>query len=164
MIGCRGPDADRTWVLLAETRRDVAGVLARMRTVDISAAWWLCGRREAGSTPVWHVMARTRMITLFDLSAALAHTPGNSATRVKPAGFPLARRRFTPRHPLGYLQTTGVGFARHLGVPGSSTNLDGDWLRPDDESISGSRTSRDQILGCLLRDRTTQPFVCQDFN
>ncbi|HEU5359141.1 MAG TPA: NAD+ synthase, partial [Gemmatimonadales bacterium] len=95
----------------------------RERTVDISAAVdGLVGAigGEVDSARRGNVMARMRMITLFDLSAALKALPlgtGNKSERLL-GYFTWHADDSPPVNPIGDLFKTQVwALARHLGVP-----------------------------------------------
>ena len=93
-------------------------------TVDISAAVDGAGRARsaARSSPgrLGNIMARTRMITLFDLSAAHRALPlgtGNKTERLL-GYFTWHADDSPPVNPIGDLFKTQVwALARHLGVP-----------------------------------------------
>jgi len=93
------------------------------RTVDISAAVdGLCGAigGDAGGARRGNIMARTRMITLFDLSAELRALPvgtGNKTERLF-GYFTWHADDSPPINPIGDLFKSQVwALARHLGVP-----------------------------------------------
>jgi NAD+ synthetase len=94
-----------------------------MRTVDISDAVDGLTRAIGGSTTParqGNIMARTRMITLFDLSEACGALPlgtGNKSERLL-GYFTWHADDSPPINPLGDLLKTQVwALARHLGVP-----------------------------------------------
>src|SRR3954466_12647205 len=93
------------------------------RTVDISAAVDSLATAIGGEVEparLGNIMARTRMITLFDLSAALRALPlgtGNKTERLF-GYFPWHADDSPPVNPIGDLFKTQVwALARHLGVP-----------------------------------------------
>jgi NAD+ synthetase len=95
----------------------------QMRTVDISEPVDGLARAIGGETTparLGNVMARMRMITLFDLSAALDALPlgtGNKTERLF-GYFTWHADDSPPVNPLGDLFKTQVwALARHLGVP-----------------------------------------------
>ncbi|MEO8227253.1 MAG: NAD+ synthase [Gemmatimonadota bacterium] len=105
----------------AETVARKLGI--ELRTVDISDAVDALARSIGGeSTPgrLGNVMARMRMITLFDLSAALGALPvgtGNKTERLL-GYFTWHADDSPPVNPLGDLFKTQVWqLARYLGVP-----------------------------------------------
>jgi NAD+ synthetase len=94
-----------------------------MRTVDISEGVDGIARAVGGEVPpgrLGNVMARMRMITLFDLSAALGALPigtGNKTERLL-GYFTWHADDSPPVNPLGDLFKTQVwALARHVGVP-----------------------------------------------
>ena len=99
---------------------DALGVEAR--TIDISAAvdGYLTNEPDAGAARRGNVMARMRMIALFDLSAkyhALPIGTGNKTERLF-GYFTWHADDSPPINPLGDLFKTQVWeLARHLGVP-----------------------------------------------
>jgi len=93
------------------------------RTVDISAAVDALAAAIGGEVEparLGNIMARTRMITLFDLSAALRALPvgtGNKTERLF-GYFTWHADDSPPVNPIGDLFKTQVwALARHLGVP-----------------------------------------------
>lgn len=92
------------------------------RTVDITAAvdGYLTQEPDADATRRGNVMARMRMITLFDLSARYGALPlgtGNKTERLL-GYFTWHADDAPPINPLGDLYKTQVwALARHLGVP-----------------------------------------------
>jgi NAD+ synthetase len=153
----------------------VAGVLGiEMRTVDISAA--VDGYAGAAGMPVspprlGNVMARTRMITLFDLSAALAALPlgtGNKSERLL-GYFTWHADDSPPVNPLGDLFKTQVwALARHLGVPPviidkpATADLVADQTDESDFGITYHRA--DQILELLLQGYDDPAVVAAGFS
>jgi NAD+ synthase (glutamine-hydrolysing) len=107
---------------------DALGISSR--TVDISSAVDALARSIEGASPersegieparLGNIMARTRMITLFDLSAALRALPlgtGNKTERLF-GYFTWHADDSPPVNPIGDLFKTQVwALARHLGVP-----------------------------------------------
>jgi NAD+ synthase (glutamine-hydrolysing) len=99
---------------------DALGI--RSRTVDISPAvdGYLCNEQDADGGRRGNVMARMRMITLFDLAAKHQGIPigtGNKTERLF-GYFTWHADDSPPINPLGDLFKTQVwALARHLGVP-----------------------------------------------
>ncbi len=131
------------------------------RTVDISAA--VDGYAAAcGDTPsaarLGNVMARTRMLTLFDLSAALTALPlgtGNKSERLL-GYFTWHADDAPPVNPIGDLFKTQLwALARHLGVPDAIVNKPASAdliVGQTDEADFGIRYDRaDGILDLLLQ-------------
>ncbi|MES2124335.1 MAG: NAD+ synthase [Gemmatimonadota bacterium] len=138
---------------------DALGI--RERTVDITAA--VDGYAAAsGTTPtparLGNVMARTRMLTLFDLSAAENALPlgtGNKSERLL-GYFTWHADDAPPVNPIGDLFKTQVwALARHLGVPAAIVDkpASADLVQGQtDESDFGISYARaDAILDLLLQ-------------
>jgi NAD+ synthetase len=136
---------------------DALGV--ETRTIDISAAvdGYLAHEPDADPTRRGNIMARVRMIALFDLSAryrALSLGTGNKSERLL-GYFTWHADDSPPINPLGDLFKTQVwALARHLGVPSvivdkpASADL---VVGQTDESDFGIRYARaDEILNWLL--------------
>jgi NAD+ synthetase len=132
----------------------------RAETVDISAAVdGLAGvlPERPDSTRLGNIMARMRMITLFDRSAALGALPlgtGNKSERLF-GYFTWHADDSPPVNPIGDLFKTQVWtLARHVGVPGvivdkpASADLVAGQTDEADFGISYHRA--DQILHWLL--------------
>jgi NAD+ synthetase len=129
------------------------------RTVDISAAvdGYLTHEPDADPARRGNVMARLRMITLFDLSAKYRALPlgtGNKTERLF-GYFTWHADDSPPVNPLGDLYKTQVwALARHLGVPQvivdkpASADLIAGQTDEGDFGISYQRA--DQILNWLL--------------
>ena len=123
----RGADA----VPHLESREPGARAAGDRRARDRERGRWTSPRRWTGSPPpsaadiepgrLGNIMARARMITLFDLSAA-APGPALSAPATRPSGcfgyFTWHADDSPPVNPIGDLFKTQVwALARHLGVP-----------------------------------------------
>jgi len=114
---------------------DMLGI--ESRTIDISAAvdGYLANEPDADPGRRGNVMARTRMIALFDLSARYGALPlgtGNKTERLL-GYFTWHADDSPPINPIGDLFKTQVwALARHLGIP---------------ESIVGKPASADLIEG-----------------
>ena len=129
------------------------------RTIDISAAvdGYLANEPEADAARRGNVMARVRMIALFDLSArhrALPLGTGNKSERLL-GYFTWHADDSPPVNPLGDLYKTQVwALARHLGVPSeiidkpASADLVQGQTDEGDFGITYERT--DGILNWLL--------------
>jgi NAD+ synthetase len=143
------------------------------RTVDISAAVdgysAACG---VAPTParLGNVMARTRMITLFDLSAALGALPlgtGNKSERLL-GYFTWHADDSPPVNPIGDLFKTQVwALARHLGVPDAIVNkpASADLVagQTDEDDFGVSYAVADAILDLLLRGYREPEMVAAGF-
>jgi NAD+ synthetase len=161
VIAVRMPYRTSSPASLAHARMVVEATGITERTVDISAAVdgyaAACG---VAMTPerLGNVMARTRMITLFDLSAALGALPlgtGNKSERLL-GYFTWHADDTPPVNPLGDLFKTQVwALARHLGVPAeivekpASADLVHDQTDEADFGITYARA--DAILDLVLR-------------
>lgn len=130
------------------------------RTVDISAA--VDGLAAAVGEPptpgrLGNIMARTRMITLFDLSAAHGALPlgtGNKTERLF-GYFTWHADDSPPVNPLGDLFKTQVwALAKHLGVPdvivGKPASADLVHGQTDEGDFGIAYGRADMILHCLL--------------
>jgi NAD+ synthetase len=143
------------------------------RTVDISGAvdgyTAACG---VAPTParLGNVMARTRMITLFDLSAALGALPlgtGNKSERLL-GYFTWHADDTPPVNPIGDLFKTQVwALARHLGVPEAIVNkpASADLVagQTDEDDFGVSYAAADAILDLLLRGYREPEIVAAGF-
>jgi NAD+ synthetase len=138
---------------------DQLGIGGRARTIDISGAVdaYLANEPEADPTRQGNVMARMRMIALFDLSAkyhALPVGTGNKTERLF-GYFTWHADDSPPINPLGDLFKTQVwALARFLGVPEvivtkpASADLIQGQTDEGDFGISYGRA--DEILNWLL--------------
>ncbi|HET8632516.1 MAG TPA: NAD+ synthase [Gemmatimonadales bacterium] len=159
--------------------REHAELVARatgieMRTVDISDAVDGLTRAIGGSTTParqGNIMARTRMITLFDLSEACRALPlgtGNKSERLL-GYFTWHADDSPPINPLGDLFKTQVwALARHLGVPEeivakpASADLITGQTDEGDFGISYARA--DLILHWILLGYRTEEIVARGFS
>lgn len=141
---------------------DQLGVEAR--TIDISAAvdGYLAHEPDADATRRGNVMARVRMIALFDLSARHAALPlgtGNKSERLL-GYFTWHADDSPPINPLGDLYKSQVWtLARHLGVsevitskPASADLVAG---QTDEADVGISYEKADVILNWLLSGYTS---------
>jgi NAD+ synthase len=144
-----------------------------MRTVDISAA--VDGPAAAvGDTPsperLGNIMARTRMITLFDLSAAAGALPvgtGNKTERLL-GYFTWHADDSPPVNPIGDLFKTQVWeLAREVGVPDAivSKPASADLIRgqTDEDDFGISYPRADLILHWLLLGYRADEVVSRGF-
>lgn len=161
VVGVRMPYRTSSPASLEHARLVTSALGIEERTVEITAA--VDGYAGAAGVPLTperlgNVMARLRMITLFDLSAALAALPigtGNKTERLL-GYFTWHADDTPPVNPLGDLFKTQVwALARHLGVPAeivekpASADLVADQTDEGDFGISYARA--DGILDLLLR-------------
>jgi NAD+ synthetase len=133
------------------------------RTIDISAAvdGYLANEKDADATRRGNVMARMRMIALFDLSAKLAAIPlgtGNKTERLL-GYFTWHADDSPPLNPVGDLFKTQVwALARHLGVPAAIVDKPptADLVKgqTDEGDLGISYEKADRILHWLLSGYT----------
>jgi NAD+ synthase (glutamine-hydrolysing) len=123
VIGIRMPYRSSSAESLAHAQLVIDALGIPSRTVEISAAVDALAGAIGGEVEparLGNIMARTRMITLFDLSAALRALPlgtGNKTERLF-GYFTWHADDSPPVNPIGDLFKTQVwAFARHLGVP-----------------------------------------------
>jgi NAD+ synthetase len=123
VIGVRMPYRTSSPESLEHAQQVVAALGITARTVDISAAVdGLASAIGGGHEPgrLGNIMARARMITLFDLSAAERALPvgtGNKTERLL-GYFTWHADDSPPVNPIGDLFKTQVwALARHVGVP-----------------------------------------------
>lgn len=145
----------------AELVIDMLGIDGR--TLDISPAvdGYLSSEPDAGPARRGNVMARMRMIALFDLSAkhhALPVGTGNKTERLM-GYFTWHADDSPPVNPLGDLFKTQVwALARHLGVPeeivGKPASADLIEGQTDEGDFGLSYARADQILNWLVNGYT----------
>ncbi|MEA2714223.1 MAG: hypothetical protein QOK27_2184 [Gemmatimonadales bacterium] len=123
VIGIRMPYRSSSGESLAHAQLVIDALGIPSRTVEISAAVDALAGAIGGEVEparLGNIMARTRMITLFDLSAALRALPlgtGNKTERLF-GYFTWHADDSPPVNPIGDLFKTQVWvLARHLGVP-----------------------------------------------
>jgi NAD+ synthase (glutamine-hydrolysing) len=122
VIGVRMPYRTSSPDSLAHAQLVIDALGLTERTIDISPAvdGYLLHEPEADARRRGNVMARTRMIVLFDLSAKVHGVPlgtGNKSERLL-GYFTWHADDAPPINPLGDLFKTQVwALARHLGVP-----------------------------------------------
>jgi len=149
---------------------DALGV--ESRTVDISAAvdGYLTNEPDADPARRGNVMARVRMIALFDLSSRYRALPlgtGNKTERLF-GYFTWHADDSPPINPLGDLFKTQVwALARHLGVPdvivtkpASADLISG---QTDEGDFGISYQKADQILNWLLSGYGPDELVARGF-
>jgi NAD+ synthetase len=150
---------------------DALGVDAR--TIDISAAvdGYLSTEPDADPARRGNVMARVRMIALFDLSSryhALPLGTGNKTERLF-GYFTWHADDSPPVNPLGDLFKTQVwALARHLAVPNVIVNkpASADLItgQTDEGDFGISYAKADQILNWLLSGYTPRELVDRGFD
>jgi len=155
---------------LAHAQLVVDALGIRERTVDISAAvdGYIAQEPDANATRRGNVMARMRMITLFDLSArhhALPLGTGNKTERLF-GYFTWHADDSPPVNPLGDLFKTQVWtLARHLGVPAeivekpaSADLVEG---QTDEGDIGIAYAEADEILHWMLHGYTSGELIAR---
>ncbi|MHB1096936.1 MAG: NAD+ synthase [Gemmatimonadaceae bacterium] len=143
------------------------------RTLDITAAvdGYLASEPDADAARRGNVMARTRMIALFDLSARYAALPlgtGNKSERLL-GYFTWHADDSPPVNPLGDLYKSQVwALARHLGVPSeiidkpASADLVAGQTDEGDFGITYAKA--DAILNWLLHGWTPAEIMQRGFS
>ncbi len=173
VVGVRMPYSRSSAESLEHAERVARATGIEMRTVDISDAVDGLTRAIGGSTTParqGNIMARTRMITLFDLSEACRALPlgtGNKSERLL-GYFTWHADDSPPINPLGDLFKTQVwALARHLGVPEeivakpASADLITGQTDEGDFGISYARA--DLILHWILLGYRNEEIVARDF-
>ncbi|MEO8561414.1 MAG: NAD+ synthase [bacterium] len=143
------------------------------RTVDISAAvdGYLQHEPEADPARRGNVMARMRMITLFDLSAKYRAIPlgtGNKTERLF-GYFTWHADDSPPINPLGDLFKTQVWvLARHLGVPevivGKAPSADLVVGQTDEGDFGISYAKADELLNWMLNGYVAEDLVAYGYD
>ena len=141
-----------------------------VRTLDISAAvdGYLAAEPDANAARRGNVMARMRMIALFDLSAkhnALPLGTGNKSERLL-GYFTWHADDSPPVNPIGDLFKTQVWeLARHLGVPSEivskPASADLEQGQTDEGDFGISYAKADSILNWLLHGWTARELVAR---
>jgi len=149
---------------------DALGV--ESRTVDISAAvdGYLANEQDADATRRGNVMARVRMLALFDLSAKHAAIPlgtGNKTERLF-GYFTWHADDSPPLNPIGDLFKTQVwALARHLGIPKAIVDkvptADLAKGQTDEGDLGISYAKADPILHWLLSGHAPEDLVARGF-
>lgn len=142
-------------------------------TVDITPAvdGYLASDPEADAARRGNVMARMRMIALFDLSAkhrALALGTGNKTERLF-GYFTWHADDSPPINPLGDLFKTQVwALARHLGVPevivGKPPSADLVVGQTDEGDFGISYARADELLNWMLSGYTADDLIARGFD
>jgi NAD+ synthetase len=143
------------------------------RTIDISAAvdGYLANEPDADAGRRGNVMARMRMITLFDLAAKHRGIPlgtGNKTERLF-GYFTWHADDSPPINPLGDLFKTQVWeLARHLGVPDAIIDKPptADLVvgQTDESDFGISYAKADQILSWLLSGYSAEELTARGFD
>jgi len=164
VLGLRMPYRTSSPDSLADAQLIIDALGIDSRTLDISAAvdGYLTHEPDADGTRRGNVMARVRMITLFDQSAKLNAIPlgtGNKTERLF-GYFTWHADDTPPINPLGDLFKTQVwALARHLGIPeqivGKPPSADLVVGQTDEGDFGISYARADEILNWLLSGYTT---------
>lgn len=143
------------------------------RTLDISPAvdGYLANEPDADASRRGNVMARMRMIALFDLSAkhhAIPIGTGNKTERLF-GYFTWHADDSPPINPLGDLFKTQVwALARHLGVPevvvGKAPSADLVVGQTDESDFGISYAKADELLNWLLSGYSPDDLVTRGFD
>jgi NAD+ synthase len=158
---------------LADAQLVVDELGIHFRTIEITSAvdGYLQYEPEADARRRGNVMARTRMVVLFDQSAKLGALPigtGNKTERML-GYFTWHADDTPPLNPLGDLFKTQVwALARHLGVPRAlidkapSADLEAD--QTDEADLGITYASADAILAQLLLGYSDRQLVDRGFS
>ena len=149
---------------------DALGIHAR--TIEITGAvdGYLQFEPDADARRRGNVMARTRMVVLFDQSAKLDALPigtGNKTERLL-GYFTWHADDSPPVNPIGDLFKTQVWqLARHLGVPGrivdKAPSADLEANQTDEGDLGITYLEADRILTLILSGRTDDKIVARGF-
>ena len=173
VIGVRMPYRTSSADSLTHAQRVIDALGIESRTLDISAAvdGYLQQEPDADAARRGNVMARVRMIALFDLSAkhhALPLGTGNKSERLL-GYFTWHADDSPPVNPIGDLFKTQLwALARHLGVPleiikkpASADLVSG---QTDEGDFGISYAKADVILNWLLNGYTAADLAGRGFN
>jgi NAD+ synthase (glutamine-hydrolysing) len=173
VIGVRLPYCTSSADSLAHAQLVIDALGITGRTVDITAAvdGYLAQASETDGARRGNVMARMRMIALFDLSAeyhALPLGTGNKTERLF-GYFTWHADDSPPVNPLGDLFKTQVwALARHLGVPdvivGKPASADLIAGQTDEADFGISYAKADTILNWLLYGYTAADLTARGFD
>ncbi|MEP6618725.1 MAG: NAD+ synthase [bacterium] len=173
VIGVRMPYRSSSPDSLAHAQLVIDALGIEARTLDISAAvdGYLANEPDADAARRGNVMARMRMITLFDLSARYRAIPlgtGNKTERLF-GYFTWHADDSPPVNPLGDLFKTQVwALARHLGVPGvivgKAPSADLVVGQTDEGDFGISYDKADEILNWVLNGYGETDLVDRGFD
>ena len=172
VIGVRLPYRSSSKESLEHAQLVIDTLGIESRTIDISAAVdaYLTNEPDADDTRRGNVMARMRMIAIFDLAARYAALPlgtGNKTERLL-GYFTWHADDTPPINPLGDLYKTQVAeLARHLGVPAKiiekPPTADLVVGQTDEGDIGISYASADVILHWLLHGYRPDQMAARGF-
>ena len=173
VIGVRLPYKSSSAESLAHAQLVIEALGIRSRTLDISAAvdGYLAAEPDADASRRGNVMARTRMIALFDLSAkhhAIPLGTGNKTERLF-GYFTWHADDSPPINPLGDLFKTQVwALARHLGVPevivGKPPTADLVVGQTDEGDFGISYAKADELLNWMLNGYSESDLLERGFD
>ncbi|MDF2775530.1 MAG: NH(3)-dependent synthetase [Geminicoccaceae bacterium] len=173
VIGVRMPYRTSSPESLAHGQLVIDALGIQERTVDISGAvdGYLQHEPDADPARRGNVMARMRMITLFDLSAKYHAIPlgtGNKTERLF-GYFTWHADDSPPINPLGDLFKTQVwSLARHLGVPevivGKAPSADLVVGQTDEGDFGISYPKADELLNWMLSGYSAEDLVARGFD
>lgn len=165
VIGVRLPYRTSSKDSLEHAQQVIDQLGIEARTIDISAAvdGYLASEPHADAARRGNVMARVRMIALFDLSARYRALPlgtGNKSERLL-GYFTWHADDSPPVNPLGDLYKTQVwALARHLGVPAEIVDkpASADLVQgqTDEGDFGVTYAVADEILNWLLHGWTAE--------
>jgi len=172
VLGVRMPYRTSNRESLDHAQLVIEALGIQARTIDISAAvdGYLSHEPDADHGRRGNVMARMRMITLFDLAAKHHGIPlgtGNKTERLF-GYFTWHADDSPPINPLGDLFKTQVwALARHLGVPevivGKPPTADLVVGQTDEGDFGISYAKADEILNWLLGGYTASELITSGF-
>ena len=172
VIGLRMPYRTSSPDSLAHGQLVVDALAIQGRTLDISPAvdGYLTNEPEADASRRGNVMARVRMIALFDLSAkhhAIPIGTGNKTERLF-GYFTWHADDSPPINPLGDLFKTQVwALARHLGIPdvivGKAPSADLVVGQTDESDFGISYAKADELLNWMLSGYSLEDLVARGY-
>jgi NAD+ synthase (glutamine-hydrolysing) len=173
VIGVRLPYKSSSAESLAHAQLVIDALGITARTMDISAAvdGYLAAEPDADASRRGNVMARTRMIALFDLSAkhhAIPLGTGNKTERLF-GYFTWHADDSPPINPLGDLFKTQVwALARYLGVPdvivGKPPTADLVVGQTDERDFGISYAKADELLNWMLNGYSESDLLERGFD
>ena len=173
VVGVRMPYKSSSKESLEHAQLVIDALGIQARTIDISAAvdGYLANEPDADGGRRGNVMARMRMITLFDLAAKHRGIPlgtGNKTERLF-GYFTWHADDSPPLNPLGDLFKTQVwALARHLGVPdvivSKPPTADLVVGQTDEGDFGISYPKADEILNWLLSGYSAADLVARGFD
>ncbi len=173
VIGVRLPYRTSSPESLEHAQLVIDALGIQSRTIDISAAvdGYLANEPDADATRRGNVMARTRMIALFDQSERYRALPlgtGNKTERLL-GYFTWHADDSPPLNPIGDLYKSQLwALARHLGVPSAIVDKPptADFVhgQTDEGDLGISYERADQILHWVLSGFSTEDLIARGFD